>query len=77
MFSGFGRKPIAQQLVVITLAALIAVFSILALVVQRNSDHAAQTEAPPSRILRIISTGMTLTGIPTMASAKMGVAPMA
>ena len=45
MFSGFGRKPIAQQLVVITLAALIAVFSILALVVQRNSDHAALTVA--------------------------------
>ena len=41
MFTSFGRRPIAQQLVIITLAALIAVFSILTLVVQRNSDHAA------------------------------------
>lgn len=45
MFAGFERRPIAQQLTIVTMAALVVVFSILALVVQRNADRAALTVA--------------------------------
>ena len=45
MFSGFERRPIAQQLMIVTMVALIAVFGILALVVQKNADRAALTVA--------------------------------
>ncbi len=45
MFSSFERRPIAQQLMIVTMVALIAVFGILALVVQKNADRAALTVA--------------------------------
>ncbi|AXS79231.1 methyl-accepting chemotaxis protein [Dechloromonas sp. HYN0024] len=45
MFVGFERRPIAQQLILATIAALIVVFSILALVVQNRADSAAVTVA--------------------------------
>ena len=38
---------------------------------------ARHTLAPPSRILPIVSTDSTLIGMPTTASAMMGVPPMA
>ncbi len=41
MFSQFQRRPIAQQLIFVTLLALILVFSVMTLIVQRNSDRAA------------------------------------
>lgn len=37
----------------------------------------AQTLAPPARIAWIMSTGITDTGIPTIARAKIGFAPIA
>ena len=43
MFSNFERRPIAQQLMIVTMLALFAVFAILALVVQKNADRAALT----------------------------------
>jgi len=41
MFDGFARRPIAQQLIFATIAALIIVFSAMALVVQNRADSAA------------------------------------
>lgn len=41
MFAGFARRPIAQQLIFATIAALISVFSILTLLVQNKADSAA------------------------------------
>ena len=41
MFAGFARRPIAQQLIIATIAALLAVFSMLALLVQNKADSAA------------------------------------
>ena len=38
---------------------------------------AAQTEAPPARMAPIEATGSLSTGMPTMARARIGVAPMA
>ena len=37
----------------------------------------AQTEAPPCKIARTVSTGSLSSGIPKMASAMMGLPPMA
>jgi hypothetical protein len=42
-----------------------------------GTPAAAQTEAPPARIRPMVSTGSLPTGMPTMASAKIGLAPMA
>ena len=41
MFDGFSRRPIAQQLIFATTAALIVVFSAMTLIVQNRSDSAA------------------------------------
>ncbi len=41
MASGFQRRPIAQQLIIATVAALILVFSVMTLIVQRKADSAA------------------------------------
>jgi methyl-accepting chemotaxis protein len=41
MFANFARRPVAQQLIFAMIAALIAVFAILALVVQNRADSAA------------------------------------
>jgi len=45
VFSSFERRPIAQQLMFLMMVALIAVFSVLTLVVQRNADSAALSVA--------------------------------
>lgn len=45
MYTNFERRPIAQQLMILTMAALFAIFAILTLVVQRNADSAALTVA--------------------------------
>ncbi|MDD2743041.1 MAG: Cache 3/Cache 2 fusion domain-containing protein [Rhodocyclaceae bacterium] len=45
MFSNFERRPIAQQLMIVTMTALIVVFAILTLIVQKNADRAAMTVA--------------------------------
>jgi methyl-accepting chemotaxis protein len=45
MFSSFERRPIAQQLMIVTMAALFVVFAILALIVQKNADRAAMSVA--------------------------------
>lgn len=46
MIANFARRPIAQQLIIATLAALIIVFSVLTLIVQdkANSSALAVTE---------------------------------
>lgn len=41
MFSQFNRRPIAQQLIMAMVVALIFIFSVLALVVQNKADSAA------------------------------------
>jgi methyl-accepting chemotaxis protein len=41
MASGFQRRPIAQQLIMATVAALVLVFSVMTLIVQRKADSAA------------------------------------
>ena len=41
MFSGLQRRPIAQQLILVTLVALVLVFSVMTLVVQRKADSTA------------------------------------
>jgi methyl-accepting chemotaxis protein len=41
MFSGLQRRPIAQQLILATVFALIIVFSVMTLIVQRQADGAA------------------------------------
>ena len=41
MATGFQRSPIAQQLIMATVAALILVFSVMTLIVQRKADSAA------------------------------------
>ena len=41
MASGFQRRPIAQQLIMATVAALVLVFSVMPLIVQRKADSAA------------------------------------
>ena len=41
MFSGLQRRPIAQQLILATVFALILVFSLMTLIVQRQADGAA------------------------------------
>ena len=41
MLAQFQRRPVAQQLIVITILALVVVFSVMTLIVQRNSDRAA------------------------------------
>ncbi|WP_412479255.1 methyl-accepting chemotaxis protein [Azonexus sp. IMCC34839] len=41
MLAQFQRRPVAQQLIVITILALIVVFSVMTLIVQRNSNRAA------------------------------------
>ena len=45
MFAQFHRRPIAQQLVIVTVLALVLVFSVMTLIVQRNSERAALTVA--------------------------------
>jgi methyl-accepting chemotaxis protein len=45
VFTSFQRRPIAQQLMILTMAVLFAIFAILTLVVQRNADSAALTVA--------------------------------
>jgi len=45
MSLGLQRRPIAQQLIVATISALIVVFSIMTLIVQRKADSAALTVA--------------------------------
>ena len=41
MFANFSRRPIAQQLILATIAALFVVFSLMAFVVQNRADSAA------------------------------------
>ncbi|UCV31516.1 methyl-accepting chemotaxis protein [Ferribacterium limneticum] len=41
MVSGFARRPIAQQLILATIAALVVVFSVMTLIVQQKADNAA------------------------------------
>ncbi|MCG2576718.1 methyl-accepting chemotaxis protein [Dechloromonas sp. XY25] len=41
MFASFSRRPIAQQLILVTIAALVIVFAVLALIVQNKADSAA------------------------------------
>src|SRR5574343_32635 len=41
MSSGFARRPIAQQLILATMVALIVVFSVMTLIVQKKADSAA------------------------------------
>ncbi len=41
MLAQFQRRPVAQQLIIVTILALIVVFSLMTLIVQRNSDRAA------------------------------------
>ena len=41
MATGFQRRPIAQQLIMATVAALVLVFSVMTLIVQRKADSAA------------------------------------
>jgi len=41
MFSGLQRRPIAQQLILATIAALVLVFSIMILIVQRKAESSA------------------------------------
>ncbi|MBS1130136.1 MAG: Histidine kinase, region:Bacterial chemotaxis sensory transducer [Proteobacteria bacterium] len=41
MVSGFARRPIAQQLILATIAALVVVFSVMALIVQKKADNSA------------------------------------
>ena len=41
MVSGFVRRPIAQQLILATIAALVVVFSVMTLIVQQKADNAA------------------------------------
>ena len=45
MFAQFHRRPIAQQLIIVTVLALVLVFSVMTLIVQRNSERAALTVA--------------------------------
>lgn len=45
MATGFQRRPIAQQLIMATVAALVLVFSVMTLIVQRKADSAALTVA--------------------------------
>ncbi len=45
MSLGLQRRPIAQQLIVATISALIVVFSIMTLIIQRKADSAALTVA--------------------------------
>ena len=42
-----------------------------------GTPAAAQTDAPPSSTRAMVSTGSTSTGMPTIASAKIGEPPMA
>ncbi len=41
MLAQFQRRPVAQQLIIVTILALVVVFSFMTLIVQRNSDRAA------------------------------------
>jgi methyl-accepting chemotaxis protein len=41
MFASFARRPIAQQLIIVTIAALVIVFSVLTFIVQNKADSAA------------------------------------
>ncbi|MBS1139560.1 MAG: Histidine kinase, region:Bacterial chemotaxis sensory transducer [Proteobacteria bacterium] len=41
MVGGFARRPIAQQLILATVAALVVVFSVMTLIVQNKADSAA------------------------------------
>lgn len=41
MFASFSRRPIAQQLIFVTIVALVVVFTVLALIVQNKADSAA------------------------------------
>ena len=41
MFASFARRPIAQQLIIVTIAALVIVFSALTFIVQNKADSAA------------------------------------
>jgi methyl-accepting chemotaxis protein len=41
MFANFSRRPIAQQLILATMAALIVVFSAMTLIIQNKADSAA------------------------------------
>ena len=41
MASGFAQRPIAQQLILATIAALVVVFSVMSLIVQQKADSAA------------------------------------
>ena len=60
-------KPVKQ---VLSFAAAVA-FAAIAL------PAAAQTDSPPSRMARIVSTGSRSIGMHTRASAMIGVPPMA
>ena len=41
MFSSLQRRPIAQQLILATIAALVLVFTVMTIIVQRKADSAA------------------------------------
>ena len=41
MHSKFNRRPIAQQLILATITALIIVFTVMTLIIQRKADSAA------------------------------------
>ena len=45
MARGFAQRPIAQQLILATIAALVVVFSVMSLIVQQKADSAAITVA--------------------------------
>jgi hypothetical protein len=45
VFTSFQRRPIAQQLMILTMAVLFAIFAILTLVAEHNLEHEARIMA--------------------------------